>query len=355
MKKVLEKLTSKKLYLYYFVSSILIVYIHCNPLQWEIKMYNSNIFTYIGNFFQCFTCAAVPFFFLASGFLLYKDLSFDNIKKVIKKKVKRYGIPYFTWSFICFLIIDYLRNMDYRYIPIFLLTSSFDGPLWFIEVLILLTLLSPVFLFILRNKKISILFLIFLFLASYYINIPITGSSIEISLICSFQSYLKLALPYYFLGAFFGKFYFDTINKEKYISKLLIIVSFICILILYGQYFSNFPIKITGIVYTILLRFQCVFIWIVFPKKIFNYKDHWWYHQTFFTYAAHWIFIWLTSKLINHFSYNNIFISASSFFFFRLAITVVISLITILLGKITMMLCPKFYSILTGEKIKKTN
>lgn len=34
MKKNIEKLTSKKLYLYYFISSILIVYIHCNPSYW---------------------------------------------------------------------------------------------------------------------------------------------------------------------------------------------------------------------------------------------------------------------------------------------------------------------------------
>lgn len=76
MKKNIEKLTSKKLYLYYFISSILIVYIHCNPSYWGIQAHNTNIFTYLENFVSRFTGAAVPFFFLASGFLLYKDLSY---------------------------------------------------------------------------------------------------------------------------------------------------------------------------------------------------------------------------------------------------------------------------------------
>lgn len=273
----------------------------------------------------------------------------------MKKKIKRYLIPYLIWSLICFLVIDYLRNMDYRYIPIFLITSNFDGPLWFIEVLIFFVLLSPIFLLVFRSKKISMIIILFLFLAAYYINISPANNSVTISLIAPFQKYLKLAFPYYFLGCYLGKFHFETINKEKYISKFLIIVSVICIIILYGQYFSNFPIRITGFVYTTLSTFQCVFFWIAIPKKIFKYRDHWWYHQTFFTYASHWIFVWVISKLITIFSYNNIYISASTFFFFRLLSATGITILTVILGKLTMMICPKLYLILTGEKNTNIN
>lgn len=164
---------------------------------------------------------------------------------------------------------------------------------------------------------------------------------------------MKIAFPYYFLGGFLGKFYFDSINKEKYYSRLLSVVLSVCLLILYGQYFNNFPVRITGIVYVILLQAQAVFWWMILPSKIFNYKDHWWYHRTFFTYAAQWIFIWGVAKVLDYFHLMGRYVSFYKLFGLRVLISIFIVIITILLGQLFYIYLPKAYLFLTEGRVKK--
>lgn len=355
MGKRLENMTSKKLYIYYFISSILIVYMHCNPLQWNISTSTStgDIFSFVDYCIQTCTCCAVPFFFICSGFLLYKSLSLKKLKQTIYVKFKRYAIPFLLWSIICFVTIDYLRNMDLNYFLIYVLSSSFDGPLWFIEILAIFIVLSPLFLLLLHNKKIGFFIVIAFLIVQYYLTFSFSNPSLRISLLIPYIDHLKIAIPYYFLGCFLGKYYFDEINNEKYDSKILRVIALVCLIILYLQYFNNFPIRVIGIAYDILNKSQCILFWIVFPKKHFNYKDYWWYHRTFFTYASQWLFIYATTKLISDFIVTPMLISPFYFLQYRLLITLVISIITIVLGQIIYLFSPNIYHFLTGETVEK--
>lgn len=101
-----KKLVSSKLYLFYFISCIYAL--QSFTVGNSIKYW--GICSYIDSFFQTLSCTAMPFFFVASGFLLYKDLTFDHIKLTIKKKIRRYGVPYLAWSVICFLLMDHFKG-----------------------------------------------------------------------------------------------------------------------------------------------------------------------------------------------------------------------------------------------------
>ena len=74
-----------------FIMSFLVVAIHTNPL----KMCNIPAVTVL---YDCITACAVPFFFLASGFLLAQKSTAENFPQIIKKHLFKIIKMYLIWS-----------------------------------------------------------------------------------------------------------------------------------------------------------------------------------------------------------------------------------------------------------------
>jgi len=174
---------------------------------------------------------AIPTFFLISGYLFFNKFSIANWPDKMWRRVKRLSVPYLIWnvSFVMFYLCMArvfprlaVRVSCYRLDTwagalskiVSLTVAPIDGPLWFLRVLLILAVVSPILFFVMRLCKGAIALLLcalwigaesYLGLArtlgltapSYAIMCFVLGGVLALNakdLLGSFRSWLWLAL-----------------------------------------------------------------------------------------------------------------------------------------------------------------
>lgn len=184
--------------------------------------------------------SAVPAFFCMSAYLFYRNFEISNLKVKLKKRIKSLLIPYFMWGLIFLIyykVLSYIPGIGNKFNMGFdlsksnilsnILLATCAETMWFVRVLFLYVLMSPLFEYIFKIfKKKSIIF-IFIFLI------------INILYDFGYSSFI-FWLPIYFFGAYCGKFYKSYIEKNdnvKSLSKSRIVI-FIIFSIIIGYAIS---------------------------------------------------------------------------------------------------------------------
>ena len=85
--------------------------------------------------------------------------------------------------------------------------NSVYSPLWFIRTLVVYTLVSPIIIFIWKNRYIAVIMIIVLIMSNYWISTSIISD---------------YYLPIYLIGAFMGLYYPNEIIKEGKLKKKII-------------------------------------------------------------------------------------------------------------------------------------
>lgn len=156
----MTKELSSKIKLISLICTIMVVYRHAHTYEafhgdesWGTYMLVANGITYI-------TSIAVPYFFLISGFLFFKQPYYanGNYRTMLKKKTKTLLVPFLIWNMLAFIPLWFsgkivVEEHWYMYV-VDLLHSDYNGPLWYVRTLMLLMLLSPLYdwIFFLENK-----------------------------------------------------------------------------------------------------------------------------------------------------------------------------------------------------------
>ena len=230
-----KNIFTNKVYIYTFLMSILVVLVHSVNFASDnstlLLMLQSSDLTgtdlggmtgipaHIENFFSnALGQAAVPGFFMMSGYLFYKTLK--ELRGIGGKWKSRFWsllVPYGAWNIIYYIIyvllgrarlsIEELNSAVtyYRYNPLF----------WYLYQLILLTVLAPVF-YILLRKRITALasLLLYLFFLLRGWDLPLINED---------------AIIYYFAEGFlarFGSSSFEKIKGGKAGGVFLIVLAF---------------------------------------------------------------------------------------------------------------------------------
>lgn len=112
--------------------------------------------------------AAVAFFFLTSAFLLFYNMTENNISHKIINRFKSLVIPFFIWNVLYFIIfsIREIKN-PIKCIEKFFLTP-YCGVLWFVEMLLFLLVFVRLNFLIMKTSYINIICLIVAFICSFY-------------------------------------------------------------------------------------------------------------------------------------------------------------------------------------------
>ena len=244
------------------IGIFLVVLGHSFPYIDEIS---SPFFKYIHSIIYSFH---MPLFFLISGFFAYKILfikRFKDYKSFIVSKFKRLIIPYLTISFITIPIKFILNRFSERsisdsnvFIDIFL--YPWNNPIiffWFIYVLFLIFLFSPL---IVKLNKYIVLSLFFILSIIPIKNIQFLG----ISTIFSYSIY-------FFIGLYIREIYIT--NRDKILNfKPTILYSFLYVLIPFIIFILNIPTSIkAGMFFKALLGIYMSFVLCVF---IYNCKNN---------------------------------------------------------------------------------
>ena len=148
---------STKITVVQFILSILVVYQHTQ------YRYSGEVFGKIQRFLFYLIQAAVPMFFMISGYLFYRTFKPENTKEKLLSRVRTLVIPYFVWNVIytVFTVVlyklNFIKNVDIEWnwkILIQTINSDFS-PLWFLKYLIVFSLIAPAMYYLLKNKYIG--------------------------------------------------------------------------------------------------------------------------------------------------------------------------------------------------------
>lgn len=121
-----------------FVAALFVVSLHSDPLL-DISPLANRVLIGVGRL-------AVPIFFIATGFFLFKSKPFNG--NVIKKYVSRIGILYLAWFIVelPITIFNRFNNTDpifqqiFTFVKSFFFTSTFSGS-WFLASCVFCTIL----------------------------------------------------------------------------------------------------------------------------------------------------------------------------------------------------------------------
>ena len=339
---------SNKITLIQFILSVAIVYQHT---QWRYSggiIFINKIHEFLFYLFE----AAVPMFFMISGYLFYRTFSIEKTKEKLKSRVKTLLVPYLIWNvvyavfFVTMSLIGFVKNIHIEWngkIVLQILNSDFS-PLWFVKYLMIFTLIAPIMYYVFKNKyfgAIAILGMISLNVLAYVFGI------IKAPLDVNENSIVMLNYQYIFyaIGAWAGLNCRDWVENP---TKSKRIISLVAVCVLCAVYFT--PIfKIDVIVSHTFRIFFAIAVWFVFDW-VPEIKMNSWLKMSFWIYCTHTIVIQCIQRVISIVLSD--FIGATNLLWvaewFILPIVVVIALIFI--GIYMQKYLSKVYNVVTGNR-----
>lgn len=330
----------------YFICAILVVTMHSiNNVSPNLHINESENILW-AQIIHHYTGYAVNLFFMISGLLFYRNLSFKTLVSKVQSRFKSLVIPYLCWNIIGVIFfttimfippLKELVNNENFFIHNFndLLLGIFhykcNVVFWFIYELIILVLLSPLILLFIKRKWSGLLFIIlFYFLERQYSDylIGIRGSG---------------AWIYYFIGTYIGKHYFEKFSKIIFHKKISII--FIIIGIGTASILRNENIQISFFLKSILSILGTFSIWFSIDT-ILKFYHPWMNGLPMFIYAFHFNVCMAIGKLICLILPNYIGMETLGILL-CIIITLTISIMT---AKYLKQMVPTIYSILNGGR-----
>lgn len=289
---------------YKFILCILVVWIHSVNTQWfpEAIPYAAEFENFVMNWIAA---AAVPGFFLMSGYLFYRNFEMGSLKKKWKSRLFSLVIPFVLWNAVYYLISIFMQVfsgsgsaaaenaslingkeilsalLDYKYNPVF----------WYMQFLIIFTFLAPVIWGFLKNKitgAVAVALLIFACMRRV-----MDVHSMRIALMMQW-------LVIYLIGAYIGihgKIWVEGFHKRK--QMLLCAAG--------GSAIACFALLQwpAAVLPQLMYRFfTAAFVWYIVACMPLP-KEQVWMQFSFYIYASHHLIVRIINKLANHFWGNS--------------------------------------------------
>ena len=292
MSKDISPRFSRKVTVVSFILSVFVIYIHAKNLAYyDFGDAHGTLIHVLNQIMsETFGRVAVPFFFLQSGYWMFRYDIFEAksgvLKRKMKKKVVSLGIPYLVWNtlgLLVFLIVTRLPGMPFRIydgqvvnltwdnILQGVLFSKFYFPFWFMKNLIVLTAVSPVLVRFLRNRYMAYASIIILFILSVQgINVPL----------CQTNSVLLFMVGG--VLSVYHREYWENPSENHFETAVYMIVFLILAVIKWME--IPFAHTIFSVLSPILFWKICDLLGQI---RVFDREPLWFCKQSFFIYSAH--------------------------------------------------------------------
>lgn len=350
----MNKYLSRKIRHLSFLSVLLVLFIHAYHLHPGSAVDGVNFF--IQNFIsQGLGRIGVPFFFLFSGYLFFKDLAPTAAAFVLKyrKRLRTLLIPYLFWSgwglglllllqslplFRPFLKADDLAQQSWMYLADRLLFDPVLYQLWFLRDLLLLVLFSPLIYVLIRYLKIWIL----LILAVVW--------ALNQQLLVAGQ-----AAFFFTLGAWFQLQKPDVLFRPlpARLGGLLSLCWFVLLLVQTALMWEHMdiPVQLLNGLHAVVVAIGMGAVWFLYDAVVRDHVDeqglvHKISGYTFFIFVAHEPILTLIRKALFLVCGHS---AATSLVIYFAAPTATLALVY-LLGIVLKNLLPRFYLIITGGR-----
>lgn len=339
-KQELDLPFSTKITLFSLFWAIVIVCYHLNPtFDYQHIIHPGTIIDHVSYYLNAMINSlgntAVSFFFLSSGYLLYRNLSSKNFSEKLNRRIYTLLIPLVLWNVIGLmhlLVFGGGTEDGFWVILLKIATSQYDGPLWFVLQLMILFLLSPFLKWCFQKSILGLILLGILFF------VPLITNSIWSNWLSRSIGYL----PIYLTGAYLGLHVDRVIQQEHFRTPWLLVLS---LLLLILSLFESDHMALQ-----FLKQFQILFIWILIPKK--QVRLNWCHEIAFFIYAIHCFVIGIFMRLLHRFIIDEtIEVSTTYVLLSRLLFTAASILLIYFAAWSLIRWFPKIYNVLTGSRM----
>ena len=301
----------------------------------DLKL-NTAIDSFV-NGVPCILC--MSWFFAVTGFLLFRNLSFQNLGTKMKTRVRTLLVPYLLWQAI-YIIKSILQGNSWTaadmFGQVFLLRIWPPlGAFWYVYTVFLFALiLSPVLLLLFRNKKVgwfAVLAMILL-LYIFWENLHIGNGRYH------YTGNIKMHFPAYVIGTYCGSLY----SEKNRVEILQCVVGFLLVGALLDGLIGDLMFNMTIAVLPML---------ILFLLQVLEWsKNRYVYRCTFLIYATHQSLISLFLGPIRNALYSLFPSAAVSNFFGRILCIALIIAVNMGIHALMSRFTPRMLRVLTGGR-----
>lgn len=350
----MDKLFSRKIVFFNFLFSILMVAFHANAdVHFDNIISNGSIADtmagIINGIFNGFD--GTHFFMVMSAFLLYRNLSEENLKDKLARRVKTLVIPWILWNLIGMVSYhDFDKGL--WYLVRYFVTSRFCDQLWFVETLIVLLAFAPVFKRIFKVKYVREIVLVITFVVNYVMEPMLRETTVFPSALLRSETVRVFEhIPTYCLGVYLGLNHADCIISERYNGRYRILSLLAALAIVF------LPLALPDCLITSVAgRMKFAALWIILSKKYFVFEPRWWMQISFYTYAIHNFVLYWEAKIIKvsglfgpQFAASSVTESFAAAW--RMGLAIVAILMIGISARLLMRFVPRFYELLSGGRV----
>ena len=333
-----------------FLLSILVFLIHADFGQGSADGSLISIANQKASYFFCesITRFAVPMFFMLSGITFFKDYSNKKYLAKIKSRLFTLVIPYLLWNTIWMLweiftshsfLARFSTGEPFPLTPASTLKGIFfygcNPPFWFIFDLIIFSFAAPLVFFLIRNKYVGIITVVFLSVGSLF------GFYLPMDVF-----YYPMAFVFYLMGAMIGYHFFDfaakKASKPQVIGSLIFLVAYILAKNIAPRQMHIDNYFLQTVVYTL----AACSVWNVVDLFIENMKPRAIYRRSFAIYAMHLNIAIVLLKVFSLCLPESPWLEIPKFVVMVILTLVIIHLACVFLEKFA----PKIYGILMGSR-----
>lgn len=354
---MIDRLFSRKIYYMNFIYSIIMLLHHADAgVFFDNIIQTGSFMDYAAHRINLWFVEtdAIYYFMMLSAFLLYHDLSKDNVKGKLRRRIKTLFIPWLVWNMIGMISYhDFDQGIAYLLRNFF--ASRFCPEIRYLVTLMVLLLFIPLFRRIFKMKYVREAALAAIYIIGYlgfpFIReadfFPSERAKAEVLLMLSH-------VPVYCLGAYLGLNYAEFIISEKYNSEYrkAAVAAAGAVLIL-PYFFSENMIGYT------LGKLQFAAVWIILSKKYFTVQPKWWMQISFYMYVIHDFVLYWEVKVITLLGlfeqqFSSSTVTESFALMWRFMLSAIAVPLIIVSAKILLRFTPKFYAVLSGGKMPNT-
>lgn len=292
---------------------------------------------------------SLSFFMICSAFLLYYNLTRENMLEKFRRRMVSLLVPFVIWNAVGMIFCAlYYWNTEgfeiiFSYIPFQFAMSRYCAVMWFSQALLFFLLFIPVILWIMKKRVLGELVLLGAFLSGYldwsFLGKNILHQYIDFE-IFRFLSYV----PMYLLGAYLGVRFSKVIISETYNCRA---AKAAAVILWIGSYVL--PDSFAAYCLSML---RPLYVWVILDKRWITFRLRWWMENNFFIYAIHYFLILavvpILCRVYDFWELSSVFV-----ILWRFVCFFIITLLCELLGWLLMRFAPKAYGICTGGRAPK--
>lgn len=251
---------------------------------------------------------SLSFFMICSAFLLYYNLTKENMLEKFRRRMVSLLVPFVIWNAagMIFCALYYWNTegftIIFTYIPFQFAMSRYCPVMWFSQALLFFLLFIPVILWVMKKRVIGELVL---------------------------------------LGAYLGVRFSKGIISETYNCRAAKAAAVIL-------WIGSFVLPDSFAAYC-LSMLRPLYLWVILDKRWITFRLRWWMENNFFIYAIHYFLILavvpVLSRVYGFWEPTAVFV-----ILWRFVCFFIITLLCELLGRLLMRFAPKAYGICTGGR-----